>query len=704
MKSKILSALLAGTFLMASTAVVAGDQDSSTNTALYAAQAATGNVDSRTIVVKAPRGKVDTAVFGKRPFMRSPVLSPDGTKIAVMMSKDGVDNLGYIDVTKPGSAPVFFAQAEEFREAGDRTIGSWRFVGNKTIVFTVLSREILGGTRSDVRRLVSYDLETKKVSPLAWDGAGGDGATILFIDDENEKLLVERDVLKDMKYSSNPEVIEVEVRTGKFKTIMRPNVEVGSWIVDGKGVVRAGVGGDGDSGKQRLMYRSDANGTMKTVANEADTTFTGTQIVPDIFLDEPDMAYATSNKDGYRKVYKVNLKTMQIVGEPIFGVKGYDVGGLIANEQRNNLAGVSYTSTRDRTRWFDPRLAEVQKLMDEDFGKGNAQIISTNDGDTKILLYIAKVNEPGGYYLFDTETGNLNLLGWYHPVLKDYEMNPMDSIRYKASDGMEIEAVVTYPRHRPHRKNLPVIVMPHGGPFGVRDQEEFGFFPWHQAMAELGYVVIQPNYRGSGGYGKEFVKEGRKPNGYGLRMQDDLNDVLTWFGQSGLIDPKRACIMGWSYGGYATARGAQRDPDKWKCAIAGAGVYDFPMMKAYDTRAFGDFGANFQATSNDLIGISSARNTDGPWSPILIVAGLRDARIPIEQSRTLVSRLKNSGKKEGVDFRYVEQPKGTHNLPYEDVHIEWLKEAEAWAERFNPAYIPSDPDKAPSVSVTVASK
>lgn len=704
MKSKILSALLAGTCLMVSTAVVAGDQDSSTNTALYAAQAATGNVDSRTIVVKAPRGKVDTAVFGKRPFMRSPVLSPDGTKIAVMMSKDGVDNLGYIDVTKPGSAPVFFAQAEEFREAGDRTIGSWRFVGNKTIVFTVLSREILGGTRSDVRRLVSYDLETKKVSPIAWDGAGGDGATILFIDDENEKLLVERDVLKDMKYSPNPEVIEVEVRTGKFKTIMRPNVEVGSWIVDGKGVVRAGVGGDGDSGKQRLMYRSDANGTMKTVANEADSTFTGTQIVPDIFLDEPDMAYATSNKDGYRKVYKVNLKTMQIVGEPIFGVKGYDVGGLIANEQRNNLAGVSYTSTRDRTRWFDPRLAEVQKLMDEDFGKGNAQIISTNDGDTKILLYIAKVNEPGGYYLFDTETGNLNLLGWYHPVLKDYEMNPMDSIRYKASDGMEIEAVVTYPRHRPHRKNLPVIVMPHGGPFGVRDQEEFGFFPWHQAMAELGYVVIQPNYRGSGGYGKEFVKEGRKPNGYGLRMQDDLNDVLTWFGQSGLIDPKRACIMGWSYGGYATARGAQRDPDKWKCAIAGAGVYDFPMMKAYDTRAFGDFGANFQATSNDLIGISSARNTDGPWSPILIVAGLRDARIPIEQSRTLVSRLKNSGKKEGVDFRYVEQPKGTHNLPYEDVHIEWLKEAEAWAERFNPAYIPSDPDKAPPVSVTVASK
>lgn len=660
--------------------------------------------DSATIVVNAPRGRVDTAVFGKRPFMRSPRLSPDGTKIAVMMTKDGVDFLGYIDVTKPGSAPVFFAQAEEFREAGDRTIGSWRFVGNRTIVFTVASREILGGRRSDVLRLVTYDLESKKISPLAWDGAGGSGAGILFIDDEKETILVSRDVLKEMNYSGNPEVIEVDVRSGKFKTVMRPNVEVRSWLVDGKGVIRAGVGSDSDSGKQRLMYRSDANGILKTISNEADSTFTGTQIVPDIFLDEPDMAYATSNKDGFRKVYKVDLKTMQIVGEPVFGVKGYDIDGVIANETGNALAGVSYTSTKQRTRWFDPRLAEVQKLMDEDFGRGNAQILSTNDGDTKILMRIAKVNAPGGYYLFDTETGNLNLVGWAHPVIKDFELNPTNSVRYKASDGMEIEAVVTYPRHRPSRRNLPVIVMPHGGPYGVRDQEEFGFFPWHQAMAELGYVVIQPNYRGSGGYGKEFVKEGRKPNGYGLRMQDDLNDVLTWFGQTGLIDPKRACLMGWSYGGYATARGAQRDPDKWKCAIAGAGVYDFPMMKAYDTRAFGDFGANFQATADDLIGISSARNTDGPWSPILIVAGLRDARIPIEQSRTLVSRLKSSGKKEGTDFRYVEQPKGTHNLPYEDVHIEWLKEAEAWAERFNPAYIATDPDKAPPIGVTLAAK
>lgn len=654
---------------------------------------------SNEIVVTAQNGRVATEVFGKRPFMRSPRLSPDGTKIAVMMSVNGVDNLGFIDLATPGAKPKFFVRAEEFREAGDRTVGTWRWVGNRTIVFTLLSRENIFGSRADLRRLVAYDITTGKLTPLAWEGTTGDGANITHVDHDKETLLVQRGAFRNDQQEFNPEVIEVNVRTGEIKTVMRPNVVVGNWIADGTGTIRASTGGD-ESGKMRVMYRSDGKGALKTVSNDKDPTFTGSQIVPDIFLKEPDMAIVSSNKDGFRKIYKVNMQTMEIVGQPLFAVEGYDVDGPIANKDENEMLGVSYTDTRDRIKWFDPRLAEVQKFFDEEFGEANSRLVSADNDYKKLIMFIGKPNEPGGYYVYDTESGKMQLLGWFHPILKNTELNPTETIRYKASDGMEIPAVVTYPRHRKDRRNLPVVVMPHGGPFGIRDKEEFGFFPWHQAIAELGYVVIQPNYRGSGGYGKEFVKEGRKPEGYGNRMQDDLNDAVTWFAGRGLIDKNRACIMGWSYGGYATARGAQRDPGVWKCAIAGAGVYDFPMMKSFDTRTFGSFGASFQATANDLISISSARNTDGKWSPILIVAGLRDARIPIEQSRTLVSRLKASGKKEGVDFRYVEQPKGTHNLPYEEVHIEWLVEAQNWLEKFNPAYIGSDPDKPVPVTVT----
>ncbi len=655
-----------------------------------AAQAA----ESGQIVVNAIRGRVPTEVFGKRPFMRGLRMSPDGTKLALMMSRNGIDNLAVIDLSKPGSPPKFFVRAEEYREAGDRTVGEWYWVGNRTVVFTLLSREMIFGDRVDLRRLVAYDLESGALKPLAWEDASGDAGAILHIDDKKERIILQRQSLRNRQEEFRPEVVDVNVRTGQFSRVISPNPFVSRWVADGDGVIRAGLGGD-DDGKQRLMYRSGPSDSLRTVSNDRDETFTGAQITPDIFTAEPDIAYATSNKDDFRKVYKVNVKTMQIVGEPVFQVPGHDVeGALIATPDGKGLAGVRYTTNREYTRWFDPRLAEVQQIFDQDFGPGNTQIVSYDDAVTKLVLFIAKPSQPGTYYLFDTVSGKLAVLGAYHPELGDADMNPTETIRYKASDGMEIPAVVTYPRHRPHRRNLPVIVMPHGGPFGVRDSEEFGFFPWHQAMAELGYVVIQPNYRGSGGYGRAFVKEGRKPNGYGLRMQDDLNDALTWFAASGLIDPKRACIMGWSYGGYATARGAQRDPGLWKCAIAGAGVYDFPLMKAFDTEQFGSFGASYQATSDNLVAISSARNTDGPWSPILIVAGVRDARIPLEQSRTLVSRLRSSGKKEGVDFRYIEQPKGTHNLPYEDVHIEWLVEAERWSERFNPPYIASDVDYA----------
>ncbi len=640
-----------------------------------------------------PTERVPSWVFGKRPFIQQPRLSPDGTKVAVKLARDGKEVLSLIDLSKPGSTPEFLMKNEEYRDVGDRTVASWRWIGNDNLVVTLASRENVFGQRVDVTRLAGINIKTKKVTPLAWDKATGQASEIEWVDHDKGRFLLER---QSEAYGTErwqlPEMVMVDVATGKYTVVMRPNPEVGEWIVDGKGVVRAGLGGDGDTGKERLMYRSNASEQMRTVSNAADPTFTGANIVPEIFLDEADTVLATSNKDGFRKVYKVDMKTMTL-GTPIFERKGYDVGNLIPNLDRNKLLGVNVTEKSDRTFWVEQHWKEVQALMDEQYGRGNSTLVSRDQKDEKLIFFVGKPSTPGSYVLYDTKAAKLTPLGWHHALLTDMAMNPMSTVIYTASDGLPIPAVVTMPRHRPGQKNLPVIVMPHGGPFGVRDTEEFGFFPWHQAMAELGYVVIQPNYRGSGGYGKEFVKKGRAKDGYGMRMQDDLNDALTWFGARGTIDPKRACIMGWSYGGYATARGAQRDPGVWRCAIAGAGVYDFPMMKKFDENTFGSFGANFQATVDNLIAISSARNTDGPWSPILIVAGVRDARIPIEQSRTLVSRLKGSGKKQGTDFEYIEQPQGTHNLPYEDVHIEWLEAAEKWAARFNPAYIASDPDK-----------
>jgi pimeloyl-ACP methyl ester carboxylesterase len=675
----ILAALLAG---VASSAAVA---QPAASTAATAAR-------------HAPEGVIPIASFARRPFMSTPRISPDGTKVVVQMSHEKKGFLGVIDLSKPGASPDFFIATTEFREVGDRTVMAWRWVGNDNVVVTMASRENIQGQVLDITRLVGYNIKTKKLTPIAWDHATGQAADILYVDHDAGKILLERQSdAYGTELWQQPEVVLADVATGRFSIVERPNIVIDGWIADGKGVIRAAVGSDPDNGKQRLMYRSGPGEQLHTVQNSADATFTDANIIPEIFLDEPDMAVAASNKDNYRRLYKVNMKTMTL-GPVLFERPGYDVGDrqVYANADRNKLIGVSVAETGDREYWFDPDWKVIQQMMDEQFGVGNAHLVSRDRKDEKLIFKVGKSSQPGGYYLYDTAAGKLALIGWVYPNLADAELNPMSTMVYTARDGLKIPAVVTMPRHRLGQKNLPVVVLVHGGPFGIRQEEEFGDFPWQQALAEQGYVVIEPNYRGSGGYGKDFVLRGRAPDGYGVKMQDDLNDAVAWFGQQGIVDPKRACIMGWSYGGYATARGAQRDPDLWRCAIAGAGIYDFPMMTAWDRDHLGKYNAKFQATSNDPGGISPARHTDGKWAPLLIVAGVRDQRIPLEQAHTLVSRLKGSGKREDVDFRYIEQKEGTHNLPYEDVAAEWLDEANKWLARWNPAYGPSDHDRSPS--------
>lgn len=647
------------------------------------------------VVEAAKTGRVATEVFGRKNNLDTPSLSPDGSKIVFRMALKGENYIAWLDLTKNNAQPQIIAKSGVVRNVGDREITDWEWVGNDNIVVTLVGTDyVLDGVIATISRLVGYDLKGTKPWPLAWRGAGGNGGSIKHINHDKKEILVQRSSLDD---DGLAEVVKIDVVTGKFNVEQRTNTDVSNWYVDGKGVVRGGAGAS-SGGTSKTLYRSDDSGAMKSISKVKDGSFTSGSIWPSVLLNEPDMAYALSNQNDLARVYKVNLATQEVV-DMVFETKGYDVQGVISNRKRDNIVGFRAFDGRSYEVYIDERLKQIQLFLDEEFGPKNGHILSTSDDMTKILISIAKPSQMDSYYFYDTETGNFKAIGFASNLIKNAELNPVEAVDYNASDGMKIQAIVTYPRHRAHRKNLPVIVMPHGGPFGVYDEAEFGAFPWAQSMAELGYVVIQPNYRGSGGYGAEFVKEGRKSNGFGHRMQDDLNDAVTAFAAKGLIDANRACIMGWSYGGYAAARGAQRNPEIWKCAIAGAGVYDIPKMKEYDTRSSGSFGASYLATAENLIETSSARNTDSPWSPIMIVAAKEDARIPMEQSQTLVSNLKSSGKVEGEDFEYIVQKDGTHNLPYEDVHIEWLEAAEKWANRFNPAYIPSDPDKPVPVKI-----
>ncbi len=652
-------------------------------------------VSKQDIVVTA-NGRIPVGEFVKKANMRNPRISPDGSKLAYLAGKDGREVLVLVDLKNPAVGAKLILAADEARDSGDRTMSRFRWVGNNHVVMTILSREDLGSGVGDFGRLVAYDVKSGKLVQQAWRGAGANASNILYIDHDKGEYLLERDaVTNSTERWGFPEVVRVNVEDGKHEMVQRTNPVVRSWSADSKGVVRAGFNRDRDNGKVRMLYRTGEGDNFKTVYNEADSSFTESLPAPEVFIPGTNKAYVTSNRDGFDKVYTMDMDTMTLSSQPVFETKGFDVQGIITDFDDEKIVGYRTFDGEMRNVFIDPDLAQIQIFMDEIFGKNQAAIVDYDASLRNVVVAAGGNTSFGGFYLYDTQAASIRLLDWRYSKLQDAPLNPVVAEWYTASDGTRIQAIVTYPRHR-DRKNLPVVVMPHGGPFGAlsaTNQTE----PWNQPLAEAGYVVIQPNYRGSGGYGKAFIKLGREPGGYGKRMQDDLNDLLTVYGGKGIIDPKRACIMGWSYGGYAAARGAQRDPEVWKCAIAGAGVYDMPLMNQWDKNNLGRFSEGFQATSEDPEAISSARNTGGPWSPILIVAGVRDQRIPLEQSRTLVSNLKSSGKKEGTDFRYIEQPKGTHNLPYDDVHMQWIEEAEKWLAKYNPAYIPSDPDKAPKL-------
>lgn len=654
---------------------------------------------------KMQAGRFGTDVFVKEANMQQPRLSPDGSKLAYMMNDKGTSVLAVLDLDTPGAKPKIIMAGQESRESGDRSVEGHRWVGNSYVVVTISMFEDLGGGPGSFTRLVSYDLANGKLQQLAWDGSGGGAADIQHIDHEKGELILERDTVNTSnERADNPQVIKVNVKTGKYSILQNPNPEVRGWSVDGAGVVRAGGNYNGDTGKAKMLYRSTPKDNLTTVMNSVQE-FTGGTPEPQLFLPGSDEAYALSRKDGFNKVYKMNMKTGEL-SAPIFETPNFDVDSIVPNKDESGVDGYVTFNGTYKTVWLNPLIQEIIAGGEAVFGKGQVSLANLARNESKAILAVGGTKKHTGFYLFDLKSGKIRLLNWRNIALADAPMNTVKAEWYTARDGMKLQAIVTYPRHR-SGKNLPVVIMPHGGPFGAISATNRNE-PWSQPLAEAGYVVIQPNYRGSGGYGKEYEEAGRKPDGYGVKMQDDLNDLLNIYGAKGIVDPKRACIMGWSYGGYAAARGAQRDGDIWKCAIAGAGVYDFPMMTAWDRKNLGKFSSGFQATSNDPKGISSAHNTDGKWAPILIVSGARDRRIPLEQARTLVSRLKGSGKVEGVDFKYIEQKQGTHNLPYDDVHIQWIQEAENWLARFNPAYIESDTDKAPPLlgaeGTTVAAK
>lgn len=629
-------------------------------------------------------GVVPLETFAEFPSIQGPEISPGGKVIAAKIRFQGGQALAVLPIAA-GARPEIIAKDGAFDELGDFVIRDWEWIDDDNLIIQLTSRQdFMGYFRFDATRVIAYNRAAKKVVPLGWRGAKFAAGRILWMSREGRpEILLERTPETDSFESFFlPEVVKVDVLTGKVVDIVqRSSPSIGSWYADGNGVVRLGTGYDSDSGKLTAMYRRNAKANLDTIFSGRPERFDDAPL-PQIFLNEPDRALATSRKDGYRAVYELDLATMTL-GKKVFGVAGYDVASVGSGPADDRLEAVLAVEHRPKVYYFEPRLKEIQQGLEETFGKGNAYIVSTDRAREMIVARVSPSGAPGAFYVYDTRSGAISRLGWINNTIADRELNPVKTIRYKAGDGKEIEAVLTLPRHRSGEKNLPLIVLPHGGPW-ARDDESWEYVPWAQPLAELGYVVVQPNYRGSSGYGKEWEKA--SDGNWGERMQDDLNDAVAYLAAQGIADPKRVCMMGWSYGGYAASRAAQRDGSKYRCTISGAGVHDLPDMVAYDKDYLGAYAAKTAlGAAGKLRAVSPGLHPEQYSTPILIIHGEKDQRVPVAQSRDLVRRLKAAGKVEGRDFVYVELERETHNLLLESSRLRVLQEVKKFLDRYNPA-------------------
>ena len=633
----------------------------------------------------APAAPVPVAVFARFPDMSEPDISADGKLIAAKFRVGDEKALGIIDLARPGSKPTFVAKDGDFMGYGQRRVLNWDWFDGENLIIRLAEYTDFEGEKFDVTRLINYNVRTGKRTLVGWEKSFLSADRILWRSREGRpRILLSRFRVGEGTRTADtgrlfqPEVIEVDLETGEQKVVQRRMAEIDGWAADGNGVVRMGFGGDPDKGKRTVLYRPDASRNFDTIINEKIEKYGTGSAVPQIFLANGATAIATSRRDGFTEVYELDLKTMAL-GKKLHSVKGYDVDGISSNFADDRLESVSWTDTRPRRKYFDGRLAEIQKMLDQTFGAGNARIVSTDQPRENIVVMNGAADQRGSYYLYQTASGDMSLISHANPALKDMTFNPVSTIRYKARDGQNIEAVLTLPRLKP-AKALPLVVMPHGGPW-ARDYADFD--RWAQPLAELGYAVIQPNYRGSSGYGKAW--EAAADGNWGTAMQDDLLDAIGHLAGKGIADAGRVCIMGWSYGGYAASRAAQRDGKHYRCAISGAGVHDLPDMVAYDKNYLGQFGAKYIGAAGRLPEISPARHAGDFSVPILIVHGKEDKRVPASQSRGLVKALKAAGKKEGRDFVYLEQPKNTHHFPFEADEVQFLEAVRDFLAKHNPA-------------------
>lgn len=360
-----------------------------------------------------------------------------------------------------------------------------------------------------------------------------------------------------------------------------------------------------------------------------------------------------------------------------------DSQGLIHDPATGRLIGL-YTLVGDEARYsfFDPQDERVWKAVAAAFSGDRVQLVSWSNYRQRILVRVDSAKLGPAYAVVDMASRHATWLGAEYATLQAADIAPVQPLKFKAADGLDLTGYLTLPNGR-EAKDLPLIVFPHGGP-ASRDTP--GFDWWAQAMASRGYAVLQVNFRGSDGLGWDLTKAGFGE--WGRKMQTDLSDGVGELARQGVVDPKRVCIVGGSYGGYAALAGATLQKGVYRCAVSFGGVSDLRRMVGYARgrggKAVQRYWTRFMGAEdqNDpvLARHSPALHAAEASAPILLIHGKDDTVVPLEQSKVMAEALRSAGK----PFDLVVQNNADHWLSLGTTRLQMLQASMAFVEKHNP--------------------
>lgn len=597
-------------------------------------------------------------IFGEREMVSDASLSPDGKRLAFIKPMRGQGSvLMVVDLFPTPQTPrgVLKLDGEPNR------MGGCQWIGNTRLMCDVIASVKVIGDAAYATRMVSVDatggepklLEFRKSGTgqqLGFALYGGD--VIDWNPGEDGYVLMVRDFLPQENVSASGGgtmiaqkknglgVDLVDSRTLRTKTVEQPNVDARRYISDGYGNVRIKahrvMAGDYDSGRYNYFYRKpDSRDWLAMVTtDDSETTFRPVAVDPKL-----NVAYGLKRKDGRLAAYTYSLDG-NAIETLVYEHPEVDVDGFVRIGRRNRVIGVRYVTDVPEIHYFDADIEKMATALSKAIPQlPLVRIVDSSEDERKILLWAGSDVNPGRFFLFDRDAKTLAPLLAVRPDVETMTLGQMKPVTYAARDGTQIPGYLTLPPGKTDVKGLPAIVMPHGGP---EARDEWGFDWLVQYFSQAGYAVLQPNFRGSAGYGADWFQQ----NGFRSWRTaiGDVNDAGHWLVANG-ADPKRLAIFGWSYGGYAALQSNVMEPDLFKAVVAVAPVTDLEKLKA-DRRNWTDYAvvAQFVGTGPHVEQGSPAQNAAAFKAPVLMFHGDLDRNVDVEHARLMDGKLKGAGK------------------------------------------------------------